>query len=105
VSEVFGDVQNRSGATEPTRVLETAVSFLSVLFRVISWIAYYAPTKAIHEITRTNTNEVWPVAALLVPYLIAFRIYSCNMIATKLTSFANYGSHETELYCVRGVEQ
>jgi hypothetical protein len=34
------------------------VSFLFVLFRVISWIARYAPRKAIHEITRNNTNEV-----------------------------------------------
>ena len=34
------------------------VSFLFVLFRVISRIACYALRKAIHEITRKNTNEV-----------------------------------------------
>ena len=34
------------------------VSFFFVFVRVISWIVCYAPRKAIHEITRTNTNEV-----------------------------------------------
>jgi len=34
------------------------VTFLFVLFRVISWTACYAPRKAIHEITRNNTNEL-----------------------------------------------
>jgi len=29
-----------------------------VLFRVISWIAFNVTRKAIHEITRNNTNEV-----------------------------------------------
>jgi len=37
---------------------EFALSFLFVLFRVISWIACYAPRKVIHEITRNNTNEI-----------------------------------------------
>ena len=41
------------------------VSFLFVLFRVISWIACYAPRKAIHEITRNNTNEEpWQIRVL-----------------------------------------
>ena len=32
--------------------------FLLVLVRVISWIVFTCPAKqAIHEITRTNTNE------------------------------------------------
>src|SRR6185436_9185943 len=34
-----------------------SVSFF-VFIRVISWIGCYAATKAIHEITRMNTNEV-----------------------------------------------
>src|SRR4030095_5640097 len=37
---------------------QITVSFLFVLFRVISWIACYAPRKRVHEITRNHTNEV-----------------------------------------------